>query len=488
MGTPAREIKGVRSDRSRAERSAQRGPGLLLGAALLLLVSAVVLFQPPSVLAVLMGTVIGLLAVLRWPTESLIAAVLSRVLVDLLWWVEFSLAGVNFSELYTGAMGALLAVHLLTQFDKVQRQPLFVPILLFSGVLVVGALMAADLRTGIEYSMRYGLPLVLFLLVTSLLDERRLWLLLRAVLVVGTLPLLLSVYHLAQGNLLSFVRLDYGRLSGAYGALHTHGHMMVLLGSFGMVSLSLVRRGRTRLVLGLYLLLAMVNLYYSHVRTAQLALVAFVVVYLLAGRRSGTLLLLTAVGVVLLLFSDTLQEGLSDIPSFFLYDPVATDVNALGSGRIAIWRTSVARFFGGPPHTWLLGLGLGQQVYLSPSGSLDTHSDFLGLLLQTGFIGLLVYLYLLLLGIQKSMDLLRRPRDERQAVFARAALGLFAAMMLSNAISNAYLNRVTPSWLLWTIIAGVFIMARERPPAEGQASPIRRPDLPSQPRPARRAQ
>lgn len=433
-------------------------PGLIV--ALIGALSLLVLTQPHSVLVILMAGTVGLAASLRWPAELITVAVLSRLIVDLLWWVEWSMAGVNFMEVYTGAVAVLVFFLVLTHLEQLQSHPLFTPIMLFMAVLALGAIQSTDLRNGLEYALRYGLPFLLLLLVWGLFDESQVWRLLKLLVIIGSVPLLFSFYNLLGGRIVSEANLDYDRFLGAYGALHNHGHMMLAMSVMSLVAAEIVKNRTIQTALRVYTAIALINLYFSHVRTAQLALVVFCVVFFAIGRNKGALLILGVGAVALLVTSDTAQRSLADIPSLIFYDPVETDLNALGSGRVAIWTTTTKNFLAKPAYTWLLGLGLGQHVFLSPSGYHDTHNDFLGLVLQTGVIGLVLYVFIFVKSITRALEVLRAVQDERTAILTRAALAFLSAAVFANLLSNAFLPRVTPGWLLWILVGSIYVLGR----------------------------
>jgi len=139
------------------------------------------------------------------------------------------------------------------------------------------------------------------------------------------------------------------------------------------------------------------------------------------------------------------------------YDKVKTgvwDEGELGSGRPKIWKHNLDIFWSMPIDRQLAGAGIGNKGVSGTDGVVDSHNDYLEMMMNTGIVGLLLYLTMQLLMLHK---ILRLPGREKH-VF----LGVFMAVVLMNFSSNSYITRAALAQMLFLVLAYIELPSAAR--------------------------
>jgi hypothetical protein len=279
---------------------------------------------------------------------------------------------------------------------------------------------------------------------------------------VAGIPIVVSLLYLGRGQMNSYVLAGYARLKGGYQNLHSHALMMLCIAAMGLFHLHrawLQKNRRNLVIFGLYVLGAAICLYFTYVRTAQLALVAAAGVYLLVTRRTKLLLAGAVVGLLLVLGSDTIQDRFKDLVLFFFPDDSVLARRKLGSGRMTIWTAAITAYFQAPIGDILFGLGIGKHWLLTrgafnpyaiaAGGYVDPHSDYLTMTFQVGPIATLSYVAMQLQTVRAGIVVNRRSPDSLMRGWGAFTVALMAGATVANLVSNSFINRVTVAWVLW---------------------------------------
>lgn len=257
------------------------------------------------------------------------------------------------------------------------------------------------------------------------------------------------------------------RYEGIYFGAHTLAHNMTFYLMILAMYMTLVRaspeRGslpRTE-VAGLLLVagLAVYSLLMSQVRTAFVGIIVFGGAYFYFRSRklffavaaTGTVAaILSAPILIPVLFPDVVQIQRGE-----------ADIDELGSGRLRIWSGNLEYFVRLPIDRQIAGVGLGNNE-ANPIG-LDSHNDYLNLLLQTGVVGFILFAAIQVLLLRAILQLPRKDRN----VF----LALFIAVALMNLLSNSYISRFGLGQMFYMIMA--YVELRRRPEAREIAGEAR---------------
>lgn len=463
-------------------REGMRNFELLAGGALSCALVVVVLLLPTKMVV---PAIVGILAALYFfskPATSLMLIFVARVLVDLVWWLPMNVGGLNVLEAFGGAVAGLAAVLFYIELRKVERQPGFVPLLVYLGVMAVAVVRTLSLRDAAEIMAKYVSPLLLMFLVSTYMDtERRRRAFLGLITAAGVLSLFVSAYHLATGQRFTYFLQGYYRLLGGYSNLHNHALFLLVLATLLFFWSSVVQHRGLRVVLFGLLALNVLCLYYTFVRTALTGFAAFVALFFALERRWRLLALAGVAGVGLLLVNESLQDRFRDVVEVFSAD--TDSKRTLGSGRWGIWSTSIREYLSRTPVDIVFGLGLGGQYELTDayqdlyrstkkSENLDSHNDYLTLLYQLGPIAVVSYVAMQVEVIRRGLELSRWGGNSFDGRIGRYGIAMCGVVFVTNSLSNSFINRITIAWLFWGVVGVLFAVhraVRERQAAEQQA-------------------
>lgn len=378
-----------------------------------------------------------------WLSWVLVLVIAGRVLFEPLW--ALPLPGPSLPQLHAaasfGALLCLLALH----WRKLAKRDVSGLVALWLSWVGLGGMRAHHSADALDATVRYALPPLLMVLVASQLRgpwvvQRRL---LRAIGVASAVPLGGMVLGLLQERPPLW----------PWANDHNGAHALLLL-AVVWTALALTERGAMRIAALSATTLCVLGIGVSGVRTAMVSALVFAIVLLAQQRRwhgrwlAGGMALASAV----LVLARATRGGLND----------------LGSGRLGIWRHSLAVVREWPAHAQLIGVGLREHTALSPSGHHDVHNDLLALTLQLGPIGTALYL-VLMLRVGLAAWWLRRSPVLEQRRLAQVVLALLGLWTTANLLSNSVLSRVTPGWLAWSV-AGLVLACQ---PALASARPSR---------------
>jgi len=415
---------------------------------------------------VLLSVLVGLFFFTK-PEVALLTFFGLRVIIDLLWWVPVQVMSLNMMELFSGAVAGLALVLFYLEFRRFTNHPAIITFIPYVIFIMIAAGRNYDVREGVETVARYLSTFLLMFLVSAFMDTTRKRIrMLMLFTATSVVPILVSMWYLAQGRL--ELELDgYNRLVGGYHNLHNHALMMMLLACVGVFWLTYTRRVGTSIIFGLYLLGCLLALYFSYVRTAQVGLLTFVVVYLFLSKRHGLAVMFIGMVGVALLSSDLLQDRFDDLFVFFQSSTDGTDRGLLGSGRWALWTVSMTEYLKYPIGDIFLGLGLGKNYiltepmysarYFHPSvGYMDPHNDYLSLMYQMGPIALICYVVLQLQVMRCGFDLKRFGRSAWAKEFGIFMVALSCTVFITNFLSNSFISRITLGWYYWGMAGLLF--------------------------------
>jgi hypothetical protein len=445
-------------DRARLELTS-----ILVGAVLLAVLSvAVVVLPVPAQLGLIAG-VVGVAFFFLRPADALLLFFLGRVLVDLAWWIPGRIGSLNLMELYTGGITALMAVLFLLDFRRHEEHPALAPFVPYVVVLVFGGIRNLEVRSAAEIMARYLSPLLMMFMITAYMDTReRRQRLVKLLLITFAIPVLISLYKLASGQMNTYVLAGYRRLRGGYKNLHSHALTMLVISALCLWHLLRAwdaGRRRDTLVIGALTAGAGLCLYLTYVRTALLALIVCGGVFLAVTGRRRILAMGLVFALVAVLFSETLQDRFKDLVLFFLPNDNVMARRKLGSGRMAIWTAAITAYLQSSPGDILMGLGIGKHWLLTrgafnpyaiaSGGYVDPHSDYLTMTFQVGPIATASYVFMQFTAARAGLLVYRHSPDRWARSFGAFTVALMAGASLANGVSNAFINRITVAWLLW---------------------------------------
>jgi hypothetical protein len=313
-------------------------------------------------------------------------------------------------------------------------------------------------RARISEVVKMLVPLLSYILVKNVVASRLDYQKLLFWMIVGfSVPLVASVYLIAVGQGLDYVSYWTGipRWEGVYTGAHNLGHSMTLLVICIVLYARLMtssndkggaaRRSITYVVLALLVGTAVFCLYKSQVRSALLGLLVFSAIYLIAYNRR--LLLLGTAGLTVLAVVTLPYWMPILLPDVWLVQHGKADVSAIGSGRQTFWLHNLQLFGALPIDRQLAGVGIGNRDSFSDEDVIDSHSDWIDVLMQTGIVGVVLLLVIQLLILRA---ILRMAKGEKYAYLA-----LFFAINTMMLVSNSFVWRIQVSHLYFIMLAFV---------------------------------
>lgn len=387
---------------------------------------------------------------------AVLGALSVRMLSDLLGSVPQPVPGWGLSTWIAGLILLLLTVSTV----RVWRVPagMKLPMGAFALVVLLGLVRAPDPLVGLRLSVKYLSPFVVLLAYVSVLTERRhqRW----------TLR-----FTMATGGAVALVSLWAGwampgawttmnatpRLLGLYADPHTHSLTMACVSVLGLF---FAVHGETRAVRRTGVGVALVAAAALSLTSVRTGVVFWALAAMGALWPTGRV---RAVGVglggfaILLVTNADLLARFGEASVLWSWNPPPGGWGELGTGRVSMWSKSFSAFVEEGPIAIAFGMGLGGHRTFWKG--VDPHNEYLVLWYQLGPLGVLSYVWLLAATIGSG---LRATANESQ--WARALGHLTAAfgigVLVTNAMSNAFLARVTPAWLFWGIVAVTLAAAR----------------------------
>ena len=281
------------------------------------------------------------------------------------------------------------------------------------------------------------------------------------------MPVVLAMFHYANGQMDTYVRDGYHRLIGAYQHPHNHALMLVIIAAASVWWLMQQQTWRARILPGALLLMSCFALYNTYVRTGQLALVVFGACYLWLTGRKRTLAAGALAVAVFIAATPAMQDRFKDLILFFVPDSQDTIARArLGSGRLSIWTASIGAYLDSSPADIVLGQGIGKHWMLTRGAynpyqisddlTRDAHSDYLTMTFQVGPVATVTYLIIQLQVVRYALRVRAAATTRAVREFACFVAALMVGASFANIVSNSFINRVTQSWMLWGFSGLVF--------------------------------
>lgn len=256
----------------------------------------------------------------------------------------------------------------------------------------------------------------------------------------------------------SEVKDGFVRISGPFSQSTTFGRYLMFLVVFGFGIYRFLGR-RARLGLGVLLALSLGFLALANTRSAIIGAALGLVVVGLLHRSVRVLAMLCVAGVVALALVPAVGDRFAQLT-------VAREVGGGPSGNTLAWRMAYwSEIVSLADRNPVTGIGP-DMTRRTTEQAKRPHNDILAAYVETGVLGLLAYLTMLLLCLHTAVRALRRapPGTLARGVavgFAGCAVAFVAVSAASNVISN-----VVTLWYFVAFAAAASAVARGLPPEE----------------------
>ena len=417
-------------------------------------------------LAVLLGLVCWSLLTIFRPRRGFLLYLLLRPVIDnfdVLREAEVA-GGFNALKLLGLALPLVLMINCYFRRAEFFKEP---------GANIFLAFLVAALPSvfmSVSWTKAFGYWLQLFTFWTVLIffvrffdTPERIGVALKTVMLSAIYPMLRLAMTLVSGERML---LDYGiqRNVGGYFQMAPIAGMLFTFFPAYLVGLRSAEHRRTKILLGLGLIMLFFFLYKTYYRSALLATVAFALMYLVMTKRFVLLGSLAIAVVGALACSSFLQQRFGEIPQLFehlsyLTNPFIKDYDLMLSGRFAIWRTMLVELlYNCKIQNFLWGFGADVHIrdclIVPHNFDIAPHNDYLGFLYQNGFVALMGFL---IFGLAVLFKALKSPNVDYRAVFFAFFSG--CAVM---ALTENYFGSVRNIVFLGVYVGILTVAARSR--------------------------
>jgi O-antigen ligase len=387
----------------------------------------------------------------------------------------WSLFGFGFFELAAMLLFLLLVGAFGLNFMQKARDPVSaveVWAILFIVWSTISYLVHIEISVAASF-IKITMPIMVYLMLKKIIPDRATYVRMVFLMLIGFLvPFLISAVttHQGQGLEMTLYWTGVERYRGVYGDIHSMAHnagfAIMLTGTY----LALRNSQKAPLnwaevtVLALVFLVGVYLLFHTHARTLYVGLGVFLFVTLFFYSKKALALSVIFIIALVAYFSEAVG-----IIFFDFVDPQYTGEHfeRAGSGRLTVWTESLDAWRNAPFLNQLTGMGLGNTDTVRAHGTIedavrpygDPHNDWLFALMSLGLLGVGI-----LVGLLASIlrAILRIDGKEKFAF-----LGLFAAVIVMNLLSNSYISRVTMAQLFFMVM--VYVDLREGPIARRTA-------------------
>ncbi|MDD5015029.1 MAG: O-antigen ligase family protein [Atribacterota bacterium] len=383
---------------------------------------------------------------------------------------------------------------------KIISNPLNIPILSFIIICVLSLIWSNSPFISLkELPLFLAGPLLYFIIVNNIYDERKIYRIIGAVIIVGTL---FGIYGILQYNGIDFLfwigNYGRGKVFGLFGNAGYFSEYLILPLPIA-VSLFLVTKNKIIKLLLLFGILAMGSaVVLTFTRTPYLALgISFIVMGFFFFVSKGKnffkenkkifiiLLIIIILITVLFTISTSLSKKDTIISKIKERASIAQIVNEFSAGRrTAIWRYASLMI---KDHPWL-GSGIGTFKYntlryqakffdqgdnraLYPYGVADkTHNEYLQLGAELGIIGLIIFIWVIFTYFNYGLKILKREKERyRQGVI----IGLMGSVIvfLVDSIFWFPLHHSFTNFLFWLCLGLLVVMGLKEDEAVYKSKP-----------------
>lgn len=327
-------------------------------------------------------------------------------------------------------------------------------------------------RASIKDSVKFALPFFTYVVMKNIVKSKKQYVKLLYIMILGySIPVISSAYLIFRGRGLDKVLYWTGlhRFQGVYENPHNMAHCMtflvIIICIYAVICTvddnlkPMSKRKVTLFIFSVLSILALYCLYKSFVRTCFIGLLIFVYYYLFRINKKALIIITVIISIVGVMSAALLYTIFYD-----MVDAVEgkTSAERFGSGRPFIWMHNLQEFSNFSLDRKLAGAGIGNRRTIhsvNPGDDVwNSHNDLLEVLMQTGIIGFILYIFMQYFLFKK----IRRLEGREKYIF----LALFFAVFFMNCISNSYIIRFGLAQMYYVVLSYIELPIHQDPSSE----------------------
>lgn len=419
-----------------------------------LVLAVLVLLVPPLYLFLGLGGVVFAFLLLSKIEIAILLALLLRN-----WLGQFNYLGGDTPLHPNGLIGVAIiggaGVYFLLSRIDLSRLRAFWPFATFTAIYLLALLRTGEhIMDGLTVVLRLSTALAIYAVLVYKLDSRKKinWLI-AAVIAAQIQPTVVGLVSVARGG-----GMDLGAGQIVRSGHSGQGAFLAMILAFCLVPLLHANTARRRLLWGSLVGLFAVGLFFSYGRAGWIGFAITAVVIGLM-KRSKLLIILPIALVLLIVLVPTALERFSEIDLQHLGD--SNYSSSTLAGRIEMWQASLRDWATSP---WLgAGYGVGRHQLKEYSGRMASmlHNDYLAVLVQTGLIGLTVFIIWHWRWLVEILGVYRTAHNVYDQILALAVFAMFFASLVVRITDNV-IETTEKLYPLVALVAAALALPRIR--------------------------
>jgi O-antigen ligase len=366
----------------------------------------------------------------------------------------FNVITLNFSSLLGVLVIFFGIITIIRKRIDWKKIPLIIPWLLFIAFSAISIIYSVDQASSIKTLMRLISTFFIFIIAFIYFQENKgkKDLFIKALFISYLLPCILGIYqvitqkgfHGAEG---------FFRINGTY--FHPNSFAFNLFFIFFIFTGLYFNSKKHSKKTFLYLMILMALILFTLTRSAWIGLILFIAIILIIYERKRlikySILGISLIFIFLILNNYTALKYF-DWNTVSLVRRVTTSSNLLSSWewRIKTWTEMTEYVYQAP----VIGFGLDTYRFLrnkqvsDVTESLYAHNDYLKIVIELGFLGLLLYLNLIYQTLKNILRKFIKSKDKRYLITFIGIIIIYLISLVDNIMLSTGLQ-----WVLWTYIA-----------------------------------
>jgi hypothetical protein len=326
----------------------------------------------------------------------------------------------------------------------VHNIPIITYMVVFLSYFFILSLTAEFPFVGFQYFTKLAISFIMFVLILDVIKSRRhidclVW----AIFLSGIIPVIFAAYE----YIFDLGRLTSGgfyRITSTFSSFNKFAIHLGIVTLLGIYLFLFAKSNVKKFFIGILILVYSGFFIFTYSRGAWIAFLftIFLMGLLKGGERYRKLLLPAAImPVIIILFIPSVLNRFIEI--FVVKNVIENNL----LGRLNFWKQGLALTYN-DPITFFFGNGIG---YYAVNSATIPHNDFILLFVESGFMGLFLYLLVLMITIHSSYSNIGKTENKE---YRHLSIACFAIICFNSILmlSENMLYAVGTAWYFWAIV------------------------------------